>query len=127
MKNFSRATSSHLMSPVLLAVIIGSLCFSVGEGLRLTPFPVSAQDVETDGVVVKASDKLSLSKYGPLDVPAQTQKRSKRLALDLAGPDSTAAPRLVASFRYLSEYEVVGAPSLLFVPRPEGRAPPLFS
>ena len=26
-----------------MALIIGSLCFSVGEGLRLTPFPVAGK------------------------------------------------------------------------------------
>ena len=67
------------MSFAVLAVIIGSLCFSVGEGLRLTPFPVSSLTENSE------NDR---SKYGPLDVPAQPQKRSKRQALDLAGPGS---------------------------------------
>lgn len=105
-------------------LIIASLCFSVGEGLRLTPFPVSAL---TQDLVIKASDKLSLSQYGPLDIPAQSQKRSKRHALDLAAPGSATPRKVITSFCFLSEYEAVATGSLLFVPRPEGRAPPIFS
>ena len=122
MKKLSRAMSSRLMSWTVLAVIVGSLCFSVGEGLRLTPFPVSSL---TDNA--HTSEKNSLSQYGPLDVPAQTQKRSKRQALDLACPDSPGARRFVTSFSYLFEYDAVVGSSLLFVPRPEGRAPPFLS
>src|SRR5262245_43995660 len=85
MKKFSRVMSSPLMSSVLSAVILGALCFSVGEGLRLTPFPVSNL-AQTEGPHLSVTTGISLSHYGPLDVPAQNQKRSKRQALDLAGP-----------------------------------------
>lgn len=124
MNKFSRAMSSRLMSSALLAVIIGSLCFSVGEGLRLTPFPAIPENAQT---VVKATDKISLFQYGPLDVPAQAQKRSKRQALDLAAPESASAHKLLISFCYLLNYEAVDTGSLPFVPRPEGRAPPFLS
>ena len=110
--------NSRLMSSVVLAVIIGALCFSVGEGLRLTPFPVSA---------LTQSDNTSLDQYGPLDVPAQPQKRSKRQALDVAGTESAGAHKLVTSFCDVSHYDAVDTGSLLFVPRPEGRAPPSLS
>jgi hypothetical protein len=117
MKEFFRAMSCRFVSSAVLAVIIGSLCFSVGEGLRLTPFSVTqlTEDAET-------------SHYGPLDVPAQPQKRGKRQAFDLACPDSEADRKVVQlTFSYLFEYEVAGTGSLLFVHRPEGRAPPSFS
>ena len=117
MKKFFRAISCRLTSSAVLAVIIGSLCFSVGEGLRLTPFSVS-----------QLSENAENSHYGPLDVPAQPQKRSKRQALDLACIDSEAGRKdVVISFSYLFEYDAAGTGSLLFVPRPEGRAPPSFS
>ena len=106
----------------VLAVIVGSLCFSVGEGLRLTPFPVSSVTENAH-----TSEKNSLSHYGPLDVPAQTQKRSKRQAVDLACPDSPGARKPVTFFSHLFEYNAVNAGSFLFVPRPDGRAPPFFS
>ena len=117
MKNFFRAMSCRLTSSAVLAVIIGSLCFSAGEGLRLTPFSVS-----------EFTENAETSQYGPLDVPAQPQKRSKRQALDLAGPDSEAGRKVVRlPFSYLFEYEAAATRTLLFVPRPEGRAPPSFS
>ena len=117
MKKFFRVMSCRLTSSAVLAVIIGSLCFSVGEGLRLTPFHIS-----------ELTENAETSHYGPLDVPAQPQKRSKRQALDLACPDSEAAREVVViPFSYLFDYEAAGTGSLLFVPRPEGRAPPSFS
>lgn len=117
------------MSSAVLAVIIGSLCFSVGEGLRLTPFPVSSilENGKTNGVVVKASEKISFSQYGPLDVPAQPQKRSKRQGFDVAVPGTASAQLVVTSFCYLFQYDAVPPGSVLFIPRPEGRAPPSFS
>ena len=113
MKKFSRA---------VLAVIIGSLCFSVGEGLQLRPFPVSppTEDIE-------ASENTFISQYGPVDVPPQTQKRSKRHALDLAGPAPAGARKPVTPFSYLHEYNAIISSSLLFIPRPEGRGPPFLS
>lgn len=117
MKKFFHAMSCRFVSSAVLAVIIGSLCFSVGEGLRLTPFCVS-----------QLTENAETSHYGPLDVPAQPQKRSKRQALDLACPDSQVARKVVPlPFSYLFEYEPAGTGSLLFVHRPDGRAPPSFS
>ena len=117
MKKFFRAMSCRLTSSAVLAVIIGSLCFSAGEGLRLTPFSVS-----------QLTENAETSHYGPLDIPAQPQKRSKRQALDLACPDSEAGRNVAFTpFSYLFEYETAGTGSLLFVPRPEGRAPPRSS
>ena len=105
------------MSSAVLAVIIGSLCFSVGEGLRLTPFSVS-----------QLTENAETSHYGPLDVPAQPQKRSKRQVLDLVCPDTEADRKVgLLSFGYLFEYDATGTGSLLFVHRPDGRAPPSFS
>ena len=110
------------MSWTVLAVIAGSLCFSVGEGLRLTPFPVSSPTENAH-----TPEKDSLSHYGPLDVPAQSQKRGKRQALDLASPAAPRNHKLVTSFSYLFEYNAVDPHSLLFVPRSDGRAPPFLS
>lgn len=118
-----RSTSLHM-----LIVIVSALLFSVGEGMHLSPFPVSGQGGDMYGLVINASDKSTLAHYGPLDVPAQPQKRSKRQALDLACPDSEAGRKVVRlPFNYLFEHEPAGTGSLLFVHRPEGRAPPSFS
>ena len=110
------------MSWSVLAVIIGSLCFSVGEGLQLRPFPVSSPTEN-----IEASENTFISQFGPVDVPAQPQKRSKRQALDLAGPESAGARKPVTPFSYLHEYNAVNSATLLFIPRPEGRGPPFLS
>jgi len=111
------------MSSVLSAIILGALCFSVGEGLRLTPFPVSAL-AQTEAPHLSANIEILVSQYGPLDIPAQNQKRSKRQVLDLAGPVASAnryaAPELTA----LLDCESTNFVSVLSVTRPAGRAPP---
>src|SRR6185295_18247624 len=91
MKTIFRFRSSNLRLPVVVIGIIAALCFSVGEGLRLTPFPSSALTrAETAKIPSDAKSSLenSLQAYGPLDVPTQTQKRSKRQAVDFACPPS---------------------------------------
>ena len=111
-----------------MAVIVGSLCFSVGEGLRLTPFPVSAHVQVEDGLsVAKEATGGSLSKYGPLDVPSQSQKRSKRHSTEFAFQDVAETSLCVLpAWRFLED-ESVQFRTSLFVSRPAGRAPPLLS
>jgi hypothetical protein len=118
------------MSSVILIVVIGSLCFSVGEGLRLTPFPVSALTrVESTSVlsVAKISHENSIFKHGPLDVPTQTQKRSKRQVEDFACPPSVSSqePRAILCSSF--DHESVHIVYIPFVSRPAGRAPPSVS
>ena|ERR1700752_1184274 len=124
MKLFSRVTNSFVMTAALLAVIIGSLCFSVGEGLRLTPFPVAASSQTDDsGAVINLNDTVSLSKYGPLDVPSQ--KRSKRSSIDLASGSPAGREFVHVSVVGIFDYE---ANDLNFLPQIRhsfGRAPPL--
>ncbi|HEX5886631.1 MAG TPA: hypothetical protein VFY67_18965 [Pyrinomonadaceae bacterium] len=129
MKLFSRVTNSFVMTAGLLAVIVGSLCFSVGEGLRLTPFPIAAlsQTQDSSTVVSVKETHVSLSKYGPLDVPAPSQKRGKRNTVELASASPAGREPVftfvVATFNY--EAEDLNLP--LHIVRPSGRAPPLNS
>lgn len=116
------------MTATLLAVIVGSLCFSAGEGLRLRPFPKPTHSQVDDSSTVKDAgdlNQVSLAKYGPLDVPTQAQKRSKRQALELASGISArsqpAFTRIISSF----QYEAAGIKSFPFVASRLGRAPPL--
>jgi hypothetical protein len=129
MKRFSHAISSPLMSSVWSAVIIGALCFSVGEGLRLTPFPVSTstQTPETQSSVTYATETTSRSQYGPIDVPAQTQKRSKRQVLKLQGPAAAGTPEIIPEASRFLECDSLDVASNPSVPRPAGRAPPSVS
>jgi len=128
MKSLSRLTNSYAMTAALLVVIVGSLCFSVGEGLRLRPFPNPTQSQIEDSSTVKdagESNQVSLSKYGPLDVPTQTQKRSKRHALELASGTSARTQSAFISTTSSSQYEPDTLKSFPFVASRLGRAPPL--
>ena len=123
MKVFSCVTNSRLVTVAMLAVIIGSLCFSVGEGLRLTPFPLLAgtQDAAAD---LSSATRSSLSQYGPLDVPTQTQKRNKRSVVEVAsGPHAQSQP-LVVAIVCSSEYEADVLNPLALIAPPSDRAPP---
>jgi hypothetical protein len=129
MKSLSRVTNSFVITAALLAVIIGSLCFSVGEGLRLTPFPITAlsQNEDSSTVINVSETNVSRSKYGPLDVPAQSQKRGKRNSLDLFSA-SPAGRELVFMFVVDTfKYEADRLNLLPHLARPSGRAPPFNS
>jgi hypothetical protein len=108
---------------VILAVIVVSLCFSVGEGLRLTPFPVSNLLQEVSDLSV-AND--SRSTYGPIDVPSQVQKRSKRQTTDFGSQPLVEVIQDVALISHRLEDRFVQLRSTVFVARPPGRAPPLL-
>jgi hypothetical protein len=130
MKRALCVTNSSRLSAALMALIIGSLCFSVGEGLRLTPFPVttSLQIEEPDVLsLAKEAGGLSLLKHGPLDVPSQLQKRTKRQTTDFAfQPSAEDRPLVTLGWNYRQDESVL-LTSSLFVSRPAGRAPPLVS
>jgi len=118
-----------MITAALSAVIIGSLCFSVGEGLRLTPFPNSVLTRVNDaGSVsdVEEQGSESLSKYGPLDVPTQNQKRGKRNTVELAaGPRSQTQP--VFAFFIPFRHPADTLACLALVAPPPSRGPPLRS
>lgn len=128
MKSLSRVTNSSVMTATLLAVIVGSLCFSVGEGMRLRPFPnPTHSQVEESGTVKDAGElnQVSLSKYGPLDVPTQVQKRSKRHALELASGTSARSQSSFTPIASPFHYEPHTVKAFPFVASRLGRAPPL--
>lgn len=128
MKLFSRVTNSFVMTAGLLAVIVGSLCFSVGEGLRLTPFPIAALSQTQDSSIVSVKDShVSLSKYGPLDVPAQSQKRGKRNTVELASASPVGREPIVTFVLATFKHEADDLNLLPQLARPSGRAPPLSS
>jgi len=104
---------------LIIVLTLVALCFSVGEGLRLTPFTEAA----TDSSVAGASH-LSVHQYGPLNVPAQAQKRSKRIALDLSCPVSVYTGDFVAARHSASDDLPARVASVLAVVFPSGRAPP---
>src|SRR5687768_17804468 len=72
--------AKRLRNAIVSLSVVACLCFSIGEGLRLTPFPVSVVSE------IEAFDDTSnsLHRYGPLDVPARAQSRNKRQVVDYA-------------------------------------------
>jgi len=127
---FSRMSNSMVMTAALLAVIIGSLCFSAGEGMRLTPFPnPSLAPIRDSSELIDAGTlaEHSIAKYGPLDVPAQTQKRGKRQALDLVCDFVASTRPVVSSVVYSFAYEADSLSGLSFITPHSGRAPPFPS
>src|SRR5262245_14546447 len=107
------------MKRFALALIVVSLCFSVGEGLRLTPFPVSNLLQESNGLsVAKDTGGSKRSTYGPLDVPSQVQKRSKRQTTDFGPQPLGDSVPVVALISRHVEDKSVQLSSSLFVPRP---------
>ena len=115
---------------ILMIGVLAGLCFSVGEGLRLTPFPVSAQAgvaAPDARLNVAASRGASLHKYGPLDKPsqAQAQKRGKRQSPDCDCPPAQNTRKPPADLPRGSGVR----PPVAFTPtrsaaRPADRAPP---
>jgi hypothetical protein len=123
-----RTTTSCFVRAIILIGVIACLCFSVGEGLRLTPFPVSALaevGLTNTQPNATASYQKSLRKYGPLDVPTRVQQRGKRQAVD-HGYTPSESNRELGAHRVLlpSNGETVSIVSLLFGSRLSGRAPP---
>jgi hypothetical protein len=123
MKILSRVTNSFVVTAAVLAVIIGSLCFSVGEGLRLTPFPALSQNSDT---VIHAGDsaQITVGKYGPVDVPAQ--KRGKRQVVDLAAVSVARTQPTLKPIVHSIQYED-SLPLRALISAHSGRAPPLHS
>jgi hypothetical protein len=119
------------MRAIILVGVIACLCFSVGEGLRLRPFPISAfaeSEVTNTQLTVSASYQKSPGKYGPLDVPTRAQKRGKRQVVDYANPPSQSNREVVAHQILLPDSgEAVDIISLLFGSRFTGRSPPFTS
>lgn len=115
-----------MMTSVMLIVVIAALCFSVGEGLRLTPFPLALEAIDTQSNL-KASDQISNHKYGPLDVPAQHQKRNKRQAIPLDFLVTEHSCSIQTALHFAGTCEPVVVVSVLARSQSFGRAPPFLS
>lgn len=130
MNSSGRTVRETWARAVLVVGVVACLCFSAGEGLRLTPLP-SLPPVEVGPTELQASVTLAraahLNRTGPLDVPAQgqAQKRGKRQAPECECPPSVNAREL--PFQQSTPSGTDGQPvraSRLLVARPPGRAPP---
>ena len=126
-----RWTASCFVRTTILVGVIACLCFSVGEGLRLRPFPVAAlagSEATNSQLNATASHETSLYKYGPLDVPTRLQKRGKRQLVDYGNAPSQNNRELPVQQVLLSNAdEPAGTVSLSFKSHLSGRAPPSYS
>ena len=129
MKVSYRAAKSKMMTTVTLIVVMASLCFSVGEGLRLTPFPIALTGVNASAtpLTTNASDQISNQKYGPLDVPTQHQKRSKSKAVPLDFLPTRNSCPILADLYVSAAPQPSNIVSVLVVSQSAGRAPPLVA
>jgi len=114
---------------ILLIGVIAGLCFSVGEGLRLTPFPASAlaeAAASDDRPKVAELREAWLHEHGPLDKPSQYQKRGKRQTPDCECPPSPSIRKPTAYLLHSScAHPSVAITSALFTVGPTDRGPPL--
>jgi hypothetical protein len=70
---------------IVLCVVV-SLLFSVGEGLRLTPFPAGLDRNNPHELSIGASDGAILVQAGPIVGPKQFRKQSRSQQTDIDLP-----------------------------------------
>jgi hypothetical protein len=113
---------------LLLIGAIAALCFSVGEGLRLTPLPVSAlaESAPPEGRLKVAELREGRPhEYGPLDKPTQVQKRGKRQTPDCQCPPSQIVRSPTARLLHSScPRPPVAVTTALLTAGPADRGPP---
>ena len=84
-----RPSTIDLVRAIILIGVVVCLCVSVGEGLRLTPFPTPsmARDaIATGNSGIRTSAESSVPKYGPVYVPTRLHKGNKRQSVDYFYP-----------------------------------------
>lgn len=112
---------------IISLVVLVALCFSIGEGLRLTPFPVSTLTIgeRSDGQFsARASREVAPYKYGPVDVPPPNQKRNKRHIVEFVCAPAGVVRKLPGCMYGSCDRQAAPLVSALFVSRLSGRDPP---
>jgi len=130
MRKLHQTTKLHRTRILLLVGVLASLCFSVGEGLRLLPLPLpsfSKVDVRQSQAKFIAPLDYSLSKFtsGPLGVPAKAQKRVKRQMIHYGTPPARSiyVPPVQSRERAYLDRPVISN-LLLNISELTGRSPP---
>ena len=120
-----------LMRTTVLVGVLAGLCFSVGEGLRLRPFPISG--IAVSGVTTveshfQVSHKSLSARYGPVYTPTRVQSRNKREAVDY-GYLPGRSNHVLTGHRifFFAPDETNRVSSASFASSPSGRAPPFSS
>jgi hypothetical protein len=73
---------------MVILLLLTSLLFSVGEGLRLTPFPSNLEIAEKHQLNIALRDGSGVVHAGPIVGPEQVRKRSKSQSTDIEIPTS---------------------------------------
>ena len=130
MLSIRRQTMSRVMRTTVLVSVLAALCFSVGEGLRLTPFPISSiaeSGIATAESYFQAAHESVSARSGPVYTPTRVQSRNKREAVDyafLTGRSNAVSTACGVFFFAPDETNRVASAS--FASSPSGRAPPFF-
>jgi len=98
--------------------------------MRLTPFPISSRiDIEAKHTssTVNTESQISNYRHGPLDVPTQHQRRSKREAAPLAFLLTPTECEVLVALQFSAVHEACESVSVLVISQSAGRAPPLLS
>ncbi|MDQ3688154.1 MAG: hypothetical protein M3430_21525 [Acidobacteriota bacterium] len=117
---------------LLTACVLLALCFSVGEGVRLIPFPHSqtgAAAHEVGAPSVGQADINSFQSYRPgrLDMPVKVQKRSKRQTDPCGLTPKVGAVGFATTTLHSAPARVADHYSHSPAALSQGRAPPLAS
>lgn len=131
MLNSRRQILSRFMRTTVLVGVLVGLCFSVGEGLRLRPFPITS--IADSGTAkaqsyFQASPESASARYGPVYTPTRVHNRNKRDAVDhayLPGRSNHVLTGHRIFFCPLDQTHTVASASL--ASSRSGRAPPSFS
>jgi hypothetical protein len=131
-RNWMKSTERTIWTPSVrawvAAGIIVCLCFSAGEGLRLTPLPsLSPEEVRTESLRDDATlaGEATQSLSGPLDLPAPAQHRSKRQTPEYESPPASAHGEIHPSpLQPASVGSLAAIAPRLSDASPPGRAPP---
>ena len=126
MKDSGKAIGGILKRLTLTLAVIGALCFSAGEGLRLTPFPADDVLGSVDTTASHTSSwQSSVINYGPVDLPQPSisKSQSRFTNLDSIEIFSIESPE-PCSISAAIPADVVGAHSRRPTIRLRDRAPP---
>lgn len=132
MKSTGRIVWMPFVRVFFVIVVIACLCFSAGEGLRLTPLPALALgETSSSALIVNTTLSRGTPQYlgGPLDRPAQVQaqKSSKRQLLDCECPPISGTSEIpFHPLSYLGAKYRIDRASRIAEALPPGRAPPLI-
>lgn len=124
---------SSLVRVLSVIGVVACLCFSAGEGLRLTPLPpLLLEEISSSAPQVNASLSHGTPQYlgGPLDRPAQphVQKVGKRKLLDCECPLTTGMGEIALHhLPYLDASGRTDRASRSPEAQPPSRAPPSIS